>query len=357
MKKEDNTRKLLEEHYKKYPKLQVRDIFKFIYQSSFGCEHSVSDLETVKARISEEYSDGCRCAKGEVESLDGDYVRVPLHYIENGLSTETLAKLFFLSAKKEEDGRAALEKKLQTVKEMVSEGLLPFSGDELDAAVREWAAQGFPAVRHSEAFKAEYKPSYRVISKRFTPFLPLFAEIDTRLAKGSLRVAVEGGSASGKSTLGDILLKLYGCTLFHMDDFFLRPEQRTPERFAEVGGNVDRERFLADVLLPMSRGEAVTYRKFDCSKMDLGEAVREEPKDLTVTEGAYSMHPELAGYYDFSVFLDISEEAQRARIMKRNSPDMANRFFNEWIPMEKRYFKEMRIPENCDMIIKINKKS
>ena len=91
--------------------------------------------------------------------------------------------------------------------------------------------------------------------------------------------------------------------------------------------------------------------------MDLGEAIREEPKALTVTEGAYSMHPDLAGYYDLSVFLDISEESQRARIMKRNSPDMANRFFNEWIPMEKRYFKEMRIPENCDMIIKINKKS
>ena len=34
-----------------------------------------------------------------------------------------------------------------------------------------------------------------------------------------------------------------------MDDFFLRPEQRRPERFAEPGGNVDRERFAAEVLV------------------------------------------------------------------------------------------------------------
>ena len=50
-----------------------------------------------------------------------------------------------------------------------------------------------------------------------------------------------------------------------MDDFFLRPEQRTPERYAEPGGNVDRERFLAEVLIPLRAGETVQYRRFDCS--------------------------------------------------------------------------------------------
>lgn len=37
-----------------------------------------------------------------------------------------------------------------------------------------------------------------------------------------------------------------------MDDFFLRIEQRTPERMTEVGGNVDYERFLETVLFPVS---------------------------------------------------------------------------------------------------------
>ena len=53
-------------------------------------------------------------------------------------------------------------------------------------------------------------------------------------------------------------------------------------------------------------------------------------------------------------FLDIDEKLQRERILKRNTPVLAQRFFDEWIPLEKRYFNEMRIKEKCDLIIKIN---
>ena len=60
---------------------------------------------------------------------------------------------------------------------------------------------------------------------------------------------------------------------------------------------------------------------------------------VNIIEGAYSMHPTLAGYYDFSVFLDIEPKLQVLRIKKRNSPEMAERFFEEWIPLEQRYLK------------------
>lgn len=46
-------------------------------------------------------------------------------------------------------------------------------------------------------------------------------------------VAIEGGSASGKTTLGELLQNVYDCPVFHMDDFFLRPEQRTEARFTQ----------------------------------------------------------------------------------------------------------------------------
>ena len=47
-------------------------------------------------------------------------------------------------------------------------------------------------------------------------------------------VAIDGKCTSGKTTLAAKLAEIYDCNVFHMDDFFLRPEQRTPERFAEV---------------------------------------------------------------------------------------------------------------------------
>ncbi len=185
-------------------------------------------------------------------------------------------------------------------------------------------------------------------------FRPLFDELDKRLAKGKVIASIEGGSASGKTTLGGLLKEIYGCTVFHMDDFFLRPEQRTPERFAEAGGNVDWERFLSEVLKPLSRGETVRYRRFDCSSMSLAEAERISPEKLVIVEGAYSMHPKLAAYYDFAVFLDITPKLQRERILHRNSAEKAQRFFDEWIPLERVYFEETGARARCDMVVPIS---
>lgn len=135
--------------------------------------------------------------------------------------------------------------------------------------------------------------------------------------------------------------------------FFSAPSSAPPARFAEPGGNVDRERFLAEVLLPLRRGEKVFYRRFDCASMQLQNAVETAPKKLVVAEGAYSMHPELAPYYDLSVFLDISPELQRERISRRNTPEKAKRFFAEWIPMEQAYFAAFDIPAKCTLRLPI----
>ncbi len=350
MEQKKRTRELLILHYQTYPKLQIQDIFKFLYQSSFGCEHMISSIENVTNYIFTEYESICNHSESDVEQLDGDYCRVPLSYLNRGLSADTFGKLFFLSAKKEEKGRDNLIQKIKIAKEIVSENLLPFSKEEFEKAVEEWEEKGYPAVHHSEIFRESYQPSYRVIAKKYIKFLSLFAEIDQRMKKGNVTFAIEGGSAGGKTTLSGMLTDIYDCTLFHMDDFFLRPEQRTPQRFAEIGGNIDRERFLEEVLLPLSRGEIIKYRKFDCSSMNVGEKTEVIPKKLVVIEGAYSMHPEFREYYDFSVFLDISPRLQRERVLQRN-PDMAERFFEQWIPLERKYFSGMNIKEQCDMQI------
>ena len=151
-----------------------------------------------------------------------------------------------------------------------------------------------------------------------------------------------------------MLSDIYDCNVFHVDDFFLRPEQRTKERLAEVGGNFERERFYQDVLLPLSQGNTVQYRKFDCSKFKLSdEIITVLPQKMTVIEGSYSMHKDIANHYDLCVFLDISQELQVQSINKRNSKEMAERFFNEWIPLENTYFEKMQVKERCDIVLEI----
>lgn len=353
MEHSETTRELLITHCKTYPNLQIQDIFKFLHQSAFGCEHFVSSLCTATSFIAEEYR-GLRDKKATyIEPLDGDYSRVPLSYIDRGLSAETLGRLFVASSKQEPNGMSVLLEKLKVAEQLVYEGLLPFSEEEFDEAMQKWKAQGYEALHHSDIFKASYRPAYRVINNRFIPFLPLLAELDKRLKNGRVILSVEGGSASGKTTLSEMLYGLYDCTVFHMDDFFLQPHQRTPERFAQVGGNIDWERFLSEVLIPLSKGEPVSYRKFDCSAMSLTEEIQVTPKRFTVIEGAYSMHPSLEKYYDLSVYLDIAPSLQRERILHRNSPELAQRFFNEWIPLERRYFSETHAEQRCSMTIQI----
>lgn len=163
-------------------------------------------------------------------------------------------------------------------------------------------------------------------------------------------VAVDGRCASGKTTLSEALKLVTGCTVFHTDDYFLRPEQRTKERFSTPGGNFDRERFLDEVLRPLSSGEdTVVYRKFDCKTMTLGEPVTVAPADVVVVEGAYSCHPDLFGFYDLRVFLSVPKEDQTTRIMKRNGSEGIQNFLEQWIPLEEAYFSAFDVERRCDM--------
>ena len=352
MGKREETGAALIRHCEKYPELQIHDLFKYLYQSAFGCEHLVSSPEAAEDYIRKEAEQSVSSTGEMKEALDGDYCRVHLDYVKNGLSAGTLAKLFYRSAGHVKDGKERLEEKLSVLLETAEEGRIPFGREAVEEAILRWREEGYPACHHSEAFRAAYAPAYRLIKKEYAAFLPLFREIDCMLRTGRVALAIEGGSASGKTTLAKLLTQLYDCTVFHMDDFFLRPEQRTKERFAEPGGNVDRERFLEEVLLPLHKQETVSYRRFDCSTFTLAEPVAVKPTKLTVIEGAYSMHPELAEYYNLSVFLEISPELQKKRIGKRNAPELAKRFFAEWIPMEQRYFAELKVRERCDMICK-----
>jgi uridine kinase len=178
----------------------------------------------------------------------------------------------------------------------------------------------------------------------------LFSEIEKLLSvKARVTVAIDGGAATGKTTLAAMLAKRYGAQIVHMDDFFLRPEQRTQARFAEPGGNFDRERFLEEAVPYIGKG-AFSYRIFDCSRMCLHGAAQIPDARLTVVEGSYSHHPSFAEVFDLRVFLRVDEQERRARIVARNG-EKSEMFFTRWIPLENRYFEVFGIEEKADIVI------
>ena len=162
-----------------------------------------------------------------------------------------------------------------------------------------------------------------------------------------LIVALDGRCASGKTTLAALLQQQTGCSVVHMDHFFLRPEQRTRGRLEQPGGNVDYERFLAEVLEPLRAGKDCSYRPYDCKQQKLAEPVAVRQRKLIVVEGSYSCHPELWDFYDLHIFLTVSPEEQRLRIRRRNGEKGLEIFQNKWIPLEERYFEAFRIEQRC----------
>lgn len=188
----------------------------------------------------------------------------------------------------------------------------------------------------------------------------LFPEILKKLEEkaagrpGPAVLAIDGRCASGKSTLGQQLASAWHADLLHMDDFFLRPQQRTPERFSTPGENIDHERFLEEVLKPLRAGLPFDYRPYRPHEGRYEDTVRIIPGSIAVIEGSYACHPELRDNYDLKLFLDVDPEEQMRRIRARSTPEIAEAFRMKWIPLEELYFDSLNVREVCDMIIENN---
>ena len=166
-----------------------------------------------------------------------------------------------------------------------------------------------------------------------------------------LVIAIDGRCGGGKSTLGSLLKEKFDCNIFHMDDFFLPFEMKTAERLRKAGENVHYERFEEEILKPLKNNKAAIYRQYLCNKGEFSQSIKVEPKNLTIVEGSYSIHPKLRNYYDYKIFITVDSKVQYERILKRNGKEKLQNFLNKWIPMEEHYFAELDIRYQCDLIL------
>ncbi len=174
-------------------------------------------------------------------------------------------------------------------------------------------------------------------------------------AKTRILLALDGRCGSGKSTLADYLRASLPATVIPADDFFLRPEQRTPERYSEAGGNLDRERLTQEVLIPLVRGDSkITYRPFDCHTFSLGEKRQFTPLPIIILEGTYTCHPALWDYCDLHLFADVDQDEQLRRIIARDGEGYARQFRERWIPLEEAYFAAYAPADRCDLIVRLS---
>jgi uridine kinase len=343
---------VLKRHLSRYPEMEIGDAVKLVYQNEFGGGHMIhnarASLDYLKAELS---SLPVKAAEELVEDIGNGYARLNLAAAKGIFSPETLNAMFVESSNSGGGSVSSFIEKLGVLRGLCESGELPFDRASFDNYLTEYEKKRYPPVHHSESYRAAYAPAYRVISEWYVKYLGLISALDGALSKRHpVTVAIDGMSASGKSSLAALLAGVFDANVIHMDDFFLPAELRAPERLSEPGGNVHYERFLNEVVKNLEKGGAFSYRVFDCSKMDYAGEVLIAEKPLNIVEGAYSLRPEFRDVYDIKVFLALSPEEQKSRIIKRNGEEMYETFRDRWIPMENMYFEAMNIRGVCNFI-------
>lgn len=165
-----------------------------------------------------------------------------------------------------------------------------------------------------------------------------------------LLIGIDGKCASGKSTLAKKLAERMNALLIHADSYFLQPQQRTEFRYRQPGGNFDRERFFTQIIERLHHCQAPILQFFDCREMKLLPEQTVEMPTVVIVEGTYCLHPLLYPWYDLTICIDIDQNTQKERLLRREPADKIPQFFSRWIPYETQYFKQLPIAQKADLL-------
>lgn len=189
----------------------------------------------------------------------------------------------------------------------------------------------------------------KYLIRHLMKYRKLFDRVEQSIDKqDQVIIAIDGQSASGKSTFAELLSLLFDSDIIHMDDFYL-PKNETKDDQIPVHMNLIEVRNVLDSL---KKNESVTYQKFDCSIQKLTEKFTLKSPKIVIVEGAYCLHPVLQEFYDYKIFLSISRVKQWIRLYHRNGFSKLKMFLGTWIPRENQYISHFHIRTLVDENIK-----
>lgn len=344
-------------HARRYPAMEGRDYVKLLCQSEFGPAHLLTSPEEALAALRDEFAQAREegyAPTYTVEAIGDGLCR--FHLNPQSLSEDDLSLLCrcFAGSAYERGSGAGLWEKLGFLSGLTWRGGLPLDKGELDSFLALYDTMDCPTLHHSDGYREAYRPHYRVMDRDLALYFPALQVIDKALRETDkpILVAVDGRCGAGKTAFAARCAQVFDdCSVLHMDDFFLPPDKRTPERLAQPGGNVDYERAEEELFSPLSRGESAVYRPFDCAAGDFGDMVGVPCARLNIAEGTYALHPALAKYAQVKIFFTCSPQAQLSRLERRETAKKLEQFREKWIPLEEAYFAGLDVESRCDVTV------
>jgi len=165
-------------------------------------------------------------------------------------------------------------------------------------------------------------------------------------------IGIDGMCGSGKTTLAEQLGSRLGIPVFHTDDYYLPFDRRKSDWKEICAGNMDLQRLASEVLCPVSKGLPVNTARYNCREDRMGP-YKEQQCAFAFVEGSYSLHSDIAFWYDLTIFLTVSDDVQAERLRIREKDNFVN-FQTTWIPMENRYFQSMHPEQKADIRLAVD---
>src|SRR5690349_9390665 len=163
--------------------------------------------------------------------------------------------------------------------------------------------------------------------------------------EGFALVAFDGPGGSGKSTIAAEVAERLGpdrAAVVHGDDFYrpMSPEERLLLSPREgYDRYFDRQRLRDQVLIPLASGAAAHYQRYDWLTGELapGELHEVACCGVVIVEGVYTARPDLAGYYDLTIWVDAPREVCMRRLDERGHDHGPGNWNERWRAAEDHY--------------------
>lgn len=161
-------RTMCEDIHNRYPQATLQDIYKTCYQDFFGAEHLMNDTAAARQYIHFELeqckdTDLSLMPKSEPTGFRHRFTRVNFsNIVEDEITEEQLVMMFIDAAGKDNAFSDDWASEWKNIEKIALEENPEWRDEELQRELTE-AAEGNYAVRHSEAFRENYNPHYRIV--------------------------------------------------------------------------------------------------------------------------------------------------------------------------------------------------
>lgn len=170
------------------------------------------------------------------------------------------------------------------------------------------------------------------------------------LNKKPVIIAIDGFGGAGKSSLAKGLEKeLQSATIVEVDDFYIFGKKSDADK-----SNFDRSRLVEQVLEPLKQGESASYQKSIDKNNPLSGYFDVPQVTYLILEGVSSLHPDIAKYVDYKIWIDTSADEAKKRMMNRDKSlgqDHGEQLWSHWTDSYQAY-KDLHHPESlADLIV------